>query len=237
MTWIYFFTDFNTKISNFCLLNIKDYKKRLSKNKFIYFIDPGVYELKDSAEYSKIELLHELANGKLLENEWISIDYPCDMNEAYTETFIEKSIKNNLRYKNNPQYICTIQFKFQDFKDFKYQFEYLEEQIDFSKKIIGIGNLCRIMKPNLFTDEVFEFLKEKYYEYDYYFHFYGLSLSLIKKYLHVFKCCGVDSTKWTRACNNNLKKSFGLNCNKKTRNLYFISYMENLYENGFFMIF
>ena len=115
--------------------------------KKIIYIDPSVHELKNSAEYSKISLLHELANGKLRENEWISIDYPCDMNEAYTDLFIEKSIKNNIKYRDNTHYICTIQFRFMDIKDFVRQFEYLEEQIDFTKKIIGIGNLCRIMNP------------------------------------------------------------------------------------------
>ncbi|NMC60186.1 MAG: hypothetical protein GYA51_12520 [Candidatus Methanofastidiosa archaeon] len=75
-----FFTDISTQISNFCLLNIKQYNNQKKYRKTLIFIDPSVYELKDSAEYSKIELLHELASGRLLENEYISIDYPCDMN-------------------------------------------------------------------------------------------------------------------------------------------------------------
>jgi hypothetical protein len=226
---IRFFTDISTNISRFCLLNIKRYNSPKKLSKKIIYIDPGVYELKESAEYSKISLLHELASGRLLENEYISIDYPSDMNEAYTETFIEKSIKNNLRYRDNPKYICTIQFKFEDIKDFVRQFEYLEEQIDFKQKIIGIGNLCRILHPNTFTDEVFEFLLHRK---KYTYHFYGLSLKLIKKYLIHFPGCSVDSTKWTRAVSNELKSKYGLNCKKSTRDIYFVEYMNEIRKSG-----
>lgn len=206
--------------------------------KKIIFIDPGVYELKESTEYSKIDLLHELASGKLRDNEWVSIDYPPDMNESFSDLFIEKSIKNNIKYRDNPKYICTIQFKFQDFNDFTKQFEYLEEQIDFTKKIIGIGNLCRIMKPDLFTDKVFSYLLNKP---KYQYHFYGLSLSNIKTYLYYFVSRGqivsVDSTKWTKACNSSLKRKYGLNCKKNTRDLYFLEYMNEIRKSGINVIF
>ena len=223
-----FFTDISTEISRYCLLNVKQYNNPKKEKKSLIYIDPSVYELKDSDEYSKIDLLHELASGKLKENEYISIDYPCDMNIAYTDLFIEKSIKNNLRYKDNEKYICTIQFKFEDFHDFKYQFEYLEEQIDFSRKIIGLGNLCRIMYPNVFMDEVFDYLRQRPYQY----HFYGLSLRIIKKYIIHFPTCSVDSTKWTRACNNTLKSQYGLKCKKANRNAFFEEYMKEIEKSG-----
>lgn len=227
--YLYFFTDIQTDISNYCLLNINKYSNEKKNKKKVCFIDPGVYELVRSNEYSHIDILHELASGKLLKNEYISIDYPCDMNLQYQDEFIEKSIKNNLKYKDNPQYICTIQFKFQDFSDFKKQFEYLEEQIDFSKKIVGIGNLCRIMKVNEFTEKVFHFLLKKP---KYQYHFYGLALILIKKYISSFlyreQIVSVDSTKWTRACNYTIKNKFGVNCTKKNRDLFFLEYIKEL---------
>lgn len=143
---ITFFTDITTNASNYCLLNIKQLKNPKLLNKKEFYIDPSVYELKNNTEYSCINLLHKIANQNQY---YISIDYPCDMNIQYSELFIEKSIQNNLKYKNNSKYICTIQFKFNDFSDFLKQFNYLEENIDFSNKIIGIGNLCRILYPKI----------------------------------------------------------------------------------------
>ena len=224
-----FFTKPQAGLSSYCLMNIKDYhKKEKFGKKIIYFIDPSVYDLVENEEYSKIDLLHDLAKGKLQQNEFISIDYPCDMNERYSRLFIEKSIENNLKYKDNMNYICTIQSKFMDFEDFKNQFEFLESKIDFSKKIIGIGNLCRIMYPCKFTDEVFRFLSEKQKEHDYFYHIYGLSMRLVRKYLPKLLFCSSDSTKWTRAVTNELKSLYGLNCNSKTMDLYFLEYMKTL---------
>jgi hypothetical protein len=87
-----FFTDFQTTESQFCLLNIKHYAKRHTKPKTTYFIDPGVYELKKAREYKHIDLLHSIARSEMPKNEYISIDYPCDMNLTYTDEFIQKSI-------------------------------------------------------------------------------------------------------------------------------------------------
>lgn len=216
-----FFTDIQTNISNFCLLNIKQINNIRLKKKFIYMIDPSVYELKDKSEYSKINELHEIAMSN---QHLISIDYPNDMNPIYSDIFIEKSIKNNLLYRFNEKYICTIQFKFQDISDFIKQFEYLEELIDFSTKIIGIGNLCRILRPNEFTDKVFTYLMKK----PYYFHFYGLGLALIKKYLPYFPNCSMDSTKFTKAVNTKFKKENGVCCRKHNRDKYFLAYMNEI---------
>ena len=43
-------------------------------------IDPGVYELKKSPEYSNLELLHKIAREDKIK---LSIDYPSDMNPYY----------------------------------------------------------------------------------------------------------------------------------------------------------
>jgi hypothetical protein len=152
------------------------------------------------------------------------------MNTDYTKEFILKSIQNNERYANNKQYICTIQSKFYNSKDFKYQFEYLEPIFIKKKKIVGIGNLCRIMNPNIFTDRIFNYLQEKASE-CYWIHFYGLSLKLIKHYLpqlDKITQISVDSTKWTKACNSTIKSKFGLNCNTKNRPLFFFEYIKTI---------
>lgn len=220
-----FFTDITTNFSSYCLLNIKQYNNPNKFSKKLIYIDPGVYELKKSQEYSKIDFMHNLIQQNLLQkNEYISIDYPPDMNLKYSSLFIQKSIKNNLKYKNNEQYICTIQSRFQDFKDFKKQFEFLESHINFDKKIIGIGNLCRIFHPNKFTDNLFSYLATKKYKY----HFYGLGLNLIKKYLRKLENWSIDNTKWTRAVNSELKSKYGLNCTNKTRDLYFLTYIKQI---------
>lgn len=226
-----FFTDIQTQCSRFCLLNIKKYDSEQKLEKTVCFIDPSVYELVQNTEYSNIEKLHWLASGNLRENEYISIDYPCDMNETYSDLFIEKSIKNNLKYRDNEQYICTIQSKFQDFRDFVRQFEYLEEQINFNKKIVGIGNLCRILHPNRFSDEVFDYLNKKLYI----FHFYGLGMRLIKKYSWFFagsRFSSIDSTKWTKSRNRELLKKYGqIICTSSNRDDYFLTYMKEIERN------
>jgi len=215
-----FFTNILAENSKYCLLNIKNYEDPRKKKKRLIFIDPGVYELRDAIEYSEIKLLHDLIrNDKLDYFEWISIDYPCDMNLDQEDLFIEKSIKNNLLYEDKQKYICTIQSKFQDFKDFKKQFEYLKPVFHYKDKIVGIGNLCRIKYPNLFTDKVFSFLRQNQQGIAH-LHFYGLSKQVIEKYLsytrqkklfeyytpYPWNCVvSVDSTKWTRAVSTELK--------------------------------
>lgn len=106
-----FMTDITTDASNYCLLSIKKYNDKRKEKKKLFFIDPGVYELVKTNEYSHITELHELVPN-LKENEYISIDYPCDMNPKYTKEFIEKSYQNNVRYASNLHYICTIQMHF-----------------------------------------------------------------------------------------------------------------------------
>ena len=228
-----FFTDITTNASNYCLLNIKRYHDKRKAHKILCFIDPSVYELKDRGEFSKITDLHALAQGGLLPNEYLSIDYPCDMNEALSEEFIAKSNANNLRYADNLQYICTVQSKFQDFLDFRLNWEYLENEIIFMDKIIGIGNLCRIMRPNAFTENVIQYIID-HTSAGQWVHFYGLSLALMRRYIPMLEENGliisVDSTKWTKAVNNTLKLAHGVCARKDTRDLFFLEYIKKIEE-------
>lgn len=231
-----FFTDITTNISNYCLLNIKSYKNKKKKSKKLIYVDPAVYELTKRPEYSKIDFMHNLMKKNLLlENEYLSIDYPCDMNLEYIDLFIKKSRDNNFKYRSNLKYICTIQFKFKDYKSFVKEAERLREIWEIPNKIIGIGNTCRIMHPNSFINNLFRYIRNNMQEHK--IHFYGLSLRVIKSshfksLLYSDFKISVDSTKWTRAVNLKLKKKHGVNSGKDNRDIFFLEYMKEIKKSG-----
>lgn len=229
-----FFTDYRTKVSRFVLLNIRHYPLRDKWRKMI-FIDPSVYELKHREEYSRIKFMKNLLyKNKLRDNEYISIDYPCDMLEGlrytwYGRMFVRKTMENNMEFKDNPHYICTVQFKKEDHKSFKRNFDYLKEEIDFSERIVAIGNLCRIMGvKNSFMRNVKKKLIKEAKEFSW-LHFYGLSMKSMRYLINDLQrankdmTISVDSTKWT------FSDRFDTICCRKTnRNLYFLDYMKKL---------
>jgi len=211
-------------------------------------------ELRTAIEYSHIDQLHYLAQGHLLENEYLSVDYPADMNLQYQKEFVEKSIANNWKYKDNPQYICAIQYDWMAQKDFEYRIKELEPIYAYKKKIVALGNLCRIMRPNPYFDFVINYIlrnKEKFY----WIHIYGMALACIKKYIPLLQLyapniiISVDSTKWTRPCTDTLKRKhmkpvtqcqlpnasypmLGLGCTKDSRNEYFLEYINQIKKRG-----
>ena len=74
-----FFTDITTDASKYCLLNIKRYSDLRKYEKLVVFVDPSVYELTKSTEFSMVDEMHSmLKEGALRRNEYISIDYPDD---------------------------------------------------------------------------------------------------------------------------------------------------------------
>lgn len=228
-----FFTSVGVRISRFAMVNIKEYNHRLRPLKEIVFIDPGVYDLVKGPEYRYIDWLHHKANH-LKPNEWISIDYPGDMNPKYQELFIRKSIENNIRYRDNPNYIATVQSRYMDAYDFKFRLVELLDIVDGVKgKRLGIGNICRILKNNEFIDTVFKLLRQ-YVPQSMPIHFYGLSFNAITKYLPELEESGydisVDSTKWLFS-KENFRKYAGT---KKPRSQYvsetFIEYINKLQQ-------
>ncbi|MGQ4876465.1 MAG: hypothetical protein ACP6IY_20570, partial [Promethearchaeia archaeon] len=95
-------------------------------------------------------------------------------------------------------------------------------------------NCCRFFHPNKFTDKMVDFLIEKSNIFQR-LHIYGLGMRLIKKYADELDkefYFSIDSTKWTRACNNNLKTQYGYRCNKNTRELFFNTYIETIRDCG-----
>jgi hypothetical protein len=225
-----FFTDFQTNASKFCLCQINRYDyllkhhKRTEKSK--YMIDPGVHELKIRYDYSRINQLNEMAQSN---KEFISIDYPSDMNEEMSDIFIRRTNLNNQKYANKSKYIIGIQSIREDFQSFVKNFNYNLPLMN--RHIVGIGNLCRIMRPNQYTDNLFKFLNENIMGNRY--HFFGLSLRLIKKYLQSPNFYwSVDSTKFTKTVNDSLKYQYGLNCKKENRDIFFLEYIKSIRNSG-----
>jgi len=232
-----FFTDITTSHSNYCLLHISHYNDSRKFQKKLIFVDPGVYQLKKSNEYIHIQDLHYLTN-QLLPNEYISIDYPCDMNLQFKKEFLAKSIANNQFYKDNLRYICTIQFNFMNYQSFLENLNHLEQiWHNHPGKILGIGNLCRVLQPNVFTDYAMALIRNRLLTRKiYWLHFYGLSLKCMRKYIPYLEktntntIISCDSTKWTKAVTTELKQKYGLNCRKKDRDTFFDAYIKEIQE-------
>jgi hypothetical protein len=174
-----------------------------------------------------------------------------------TGEFIERTYYNNHKYAANERYICTVQFHLSncaepranlswagsatgdlaDFASFQHEFERIRSILQNPHKILGIGNMCRIMWPNDLTDQIIRYLNSQIKHIQTRrIHFYGLALRLIKKYVPMLEQAGwkvsVDSTKWTRAVTETLKRQHGLNCTKATRDLFFRTYLHELQKRG-----
>jgi len=227
-----FFTDKTVK-NDYLLIKITDYLRLRNKHKDFskwkeVIIDSGVYELKKSYEYSWINDINiqDFLNS-LFNNHYFSLDYPSDMNLNYQKLFIKKSWNNALKYYNHSQYITTVQYKHNDFWNFVEWFDKYNE-LSIKSGILGLGNMCRI---KYFT----EFLENSL---DYAFsncnhsriHIYGLCLKGIPfavKLANRYNIeLSIDSTKWTKACSENLKNKYSLNCNKQNRQEFFNTYLE-----------
>lgn len=229
-----FFTD-RTVINQYLLIKITDYLKLRSYEKWReILIDPGVYDLIKSPKFKWEDEINvqEFLNS-LPPNHFFSFDYPCDMNEEYSDLFLEKTWKNALKYHEHPQYIVTTQSRFKNYWNFTECFDKYNE-LNIASGIMGIGNLCRI----LFLTE---FMKHSL---DYAFkhcnheriHIYGLGLRSIPYAYYLAKKfnikLSVDSTKWTRPCTVELKKQCGLWFKHKYRQDCFDAYLDKIKKRG-----
>ncbi len=232
---IMYMTHINEPLSRFCVLNIKEINNTAKEQKKVIFIDPGVADLQkpeNNGEYPNLDKLHKLAQGDLQPHEYISIDYPCDYDPSQEDMLIKKSVDNNFKYKDNPQYICCIQSKLGDADDFIYRFRELEPIFAGQKKIVGIGAACsHTLNPNDYTNTVFKFLAKNVSKL-YWVHFYGIGMTLMKEYFPMLQNAGMkvsyDSTKYRFAVTEDLKHRYGLIANNDSAPLYFYSYIEQL---------
>lgn len=214
------------------LINIHKYIPHRTYTEKAIFIDPSVQELRTHNEYTKIELLHSLLADGLPSNVYMSIDYPSDMNMEMQDIFIQRTYKNNVRYKDNVQYICTPQHNFMDFESFYTEFErvrYIWE--DNPDKIIGIGNMCRLIGSRKYHDYVADVLG--YIQCNFkgrWVHVYGAPKWIIKWYkkeLEDFCFFTTDNTKWTRAHTVELREKYGKWCSWDTHRLFYEEYIKD----------
>lgn len=242
-------SDITTGASRYCLLKVMEYDDRRKRDKKLIFVDPGVYELMaGKREYSCISFLHRLASlsPEKLDGggcpQYLSIDYPCDMNPAYSKEFVEKSVRNNFTYAENPRYICTIQHAFQDLHDFKRRFEELEPVFDQHRdKIIGFGNMGRLINGKdpavvVFVNGVFEHAMANL-DAGRWIHIYGMPLWMIRAWVPRLETrfrVSIDSTKWTfpnskeaRAASNG--RGY---CTTKNRGFFFTDYVHKIQDCG-----
>ena len=226
-----FFTD-KTVVNDYLLVKIVDYikMKDFSRWKEI-FIDPGVWQLTKSDKFKwegKINIKEFL--DSLPDNHYFSFDYPCDMNEIYTELFLYKSWINAILYCSEKQYIVTVQSKFNNYWNFMEQFD-MYNNLDIKSGILGLGNMCRFRSLNQYLKHALDyaFYRCRHSR----IHIYGLCLKAIPYAYKLSKRYGIelstDSTKWTRACSVDLKNKYELfNCNKDNRQEFFDEYKKKL---------
>jgi len=234
MTFI-FFSEFNEKYKLIKVHNYKPNKK--TYNEIALFLDPGVREfLKEGVtEYSQIDRMHQLLEEGLPKNVFMSTDYPPEMNEDLAELHIEKTYLNNIKYKDDPQHICTPQFHTVNWDSFYEQFERVRHVWEQPSKIIGMGNICRLIvvgkhKPymNKVLAYIVDNMKGKW------IHVYGCPKWIIKKWkpilaYHNIKF-SVDSTKWTRCNTKHMRNKYGgkYMCSGANRKEYYEDYINTL---------
>ena len=194
-----FFTD-KTVENDYLLIKIKDYMKMKDFSRWEeVFIDPGVYDLTKDSKFSwegTINILDFL--NSLPENHYFSCDYPCDMNPAYTDLFLQKTWDNALKYHSHPHYIVTVQYKFKNYWNFVEWFDKYNA-LDITSGILGLGNMCRFRTLNSYLkhalDYAFSHCKHRR------IHIYGLCLKAIPYAYKLAKRynieLSIDSVKWT----------------------------------------
>jgi len=230
-----FFTD-KTVENDFLLIKYYDYiKKNVDWNQWKeVFIDPGVWELKKQQSYSwekDINIIDFI--NSLPKNHYFSVDYPCNMNVKYTNHFIQKSWDNALKYHNYPNYIVTVQSKFNNYRSFMDWFDKYNK-LNIKSGIMGLGNLCRIQGLTKFMKYslMYAFLHCNHPR----IHIYGLTIRVIpfaSRLANKFNIeLSIDSTNWTRACSVKLKEKYNINCTTKTRQIFFNEYLKLIESKG-----
>ena len=198
-----FFTD-RTVENEYLLVKLVDYMKMKDFSQWKeVFIDPGVYDLVSSDEYFWFNKMwdHGMYDWikNLPEDHYFSFDYPCDMNEKFTDLFLEKSWNNALKYHNLSQYIVTVQSKFNHYWSFKEWFDRYND-LDIASGIMGVGNICRIHYKTPYIKHCLPYAFKNCRHPR--IHIYGLALRIIPYAYQLAKRYGIelsiDSTKWTR---------------------------------------
>lgn len=162
------------------------------------FIDPGVYDLIESDRYDWEGMIdvRKFLND-LPKNHFFSFDYPGDMNPEFQDRFLTRSWDNAIQYCGHPQYIVTVQYKFNDYYDFIQWFDKYNE-LNIESGIMGVGNICKQLGCNQFLKHalphVFKNSKAEW------IHVYGANkatIPYIRRLARKFnKKASVDNRKW-----------------------------------------
>lgn len=230
-----FFTD-KTVVNDYLMVKYIDYLKMedFSKWKEV-FIDPGVWELTKTIEYSWVYNMKghykiiEWFLDNLPDNHYFSWDYPCDMNLAYQDLFLEKSWYNAKYFHDHAQYIITVQSKFNNYWNFMEWFDKYNS-LEIKSGILALGNMCRFRSLNQYLKHAlsYAFYKCKHPR----IHIYGLCMKAIPYANELSKKTGIvfsfDSTKWTRCFHTSGLPS----CNSSNRQQYFDEYKAKVMEGG-----
>ena len=230
-----FFTD-KTVINKYLLVKITDYLKMKDFSRWeCVFIDPEVWQLTKSNEYSWIDKI-DIENfiRTLPKNHFFSWDYPSDMNLQYSELFLKKTWNNAIKYSKYPQYIVTVQSKFHDYMSFVEWFNKYNA-LNIKSGILGLGNFCRIKYFDNFIDYALRYAFKKCRHQR--IHVYGLALDNIPFAVDLAKRnnidLSIDSTKWTRG-DEELKKKYGyISCRAHNRQEYFDHYKNKIRRRVF----
>lgn len=234
-----FFTDKTVK-NDFLLIKIKDYikMKESTKNKWKeILVDPGVYDLTKDYKFKwegKINI-HEFLNT-LSSNHFFSCDLPSDMNLKYKKYFLEKSWQYAKAYSYHPQYIVTVQFYHNNYLNFIEWFNKYNN-LEIKSEILGIGNYCKHHFTNEFIKHTLPYIFKNCKHPR--IHIYGLALRNIRWAYKLSKKYGIglsiDSTKWTRVVNKELRERMGeghRGCNANERQLFFDEYLKEITKRG-----
>lgn len=229
-----FFTDKTVK-NDFLLVKIKDYIKMddFSRWKEV-LIDPGVYDLTKDFKFKwegSINI-HEFLYS-LPKNHYFSYDLPSDMNLVYKKYFLEKSWQHAKAYSYHPQFIATVQFYHNNYFSF---IEYFDKynNLEIKSGYLGIGNYCKHFFNNEFVKHTLPYIFKNCRHPR--IHIYVLALRLIKWAYKLSRKYNVDlsidSTKWTRTVNNELKLKYKLNCTTSNRQEFFDEYLKEIKKRG-----
>ncbi len=194
-----FFTD-KTVQNDFLLVKLKDYLKLKDYSQWKeILIDPGVYDLMKDSKF-KWEGTINISDflDTLPKNHYFSWDYPGDMNLQYQALFLEKTWKIALKFHKHPQYITTVQYKYNNYWDFIEWFDKYNK-LDIASGYLGLGNMCKTSRKKYFMNHALDYA---YKNCDHpRIHIYGLPLrfvSQVEKLGKRFKIkTSIDNVKWT----------------------------------------
>jgi hypothetical protein len=175
-------------------------------------VDPAVKVLRDRTEYPDIDQYPP--QFKALENWHFALDYPDDINPACQEELLAKTKLRIQQFRGHPHFIPVMQYHLLDWDGVLEAFEECE-----NPRILGVGNLCRIHMDYKgwqhidFAHRVISYVVTRSVAAQ--IHFYGLALRLIKYLCQTTRDTSrfsVDSTKWTRVVDNQLRAELVARC-------------------------